>query len=75
MNFLEFIAVIFTIICLAGIWNNRQAANQARMEQERMLTMSREETKRWEILTGVIVNKPASRYPSPPYPAPARKTK
>jgi|GEM_PF-6659992 len=69
MNLLEFIAVIIGIVCIAGAWGNWQLQKQAQMEKDRLLMMSREETKRWEILTGVIVNKPASRIPpAPPNP-------
>lgn len=66
MTVLEFVAVIFGLVCISGIWNHWQEANQAQLEKDRLLAMSREETKRWEILTGVIVNKSVSRYPSAP---------
>lgn len=72
MNLLEFIAVIIGIVCIAGAWGNWQRQNQAQMEKDRLLMMSREETKRWEILTGIVVNKPASRIPPAP-PNPHRK--
>lgn len=67
ISLLELIAVVLAVIYICGAWDNWRAMNQAQLEKDRMLAMSREETKRREILTGVVVNKPVSRIPPNPH--------
>lgn len=67
MSLLELIGVVLAVVFICGAWDNWQAMNQAQLEKDRLLEMSREETKRWEILTGVVVNKPVSRTPPNPH--------
>lgn len=69
------LAFIFAVLYSANVaWNDYLLVRAGQVKSEWMLAMSREETKRWEILTGIIVNQPASRYPFAP-PNPHRKQK